>query len=221
MFFCVLKIQLEYIFKYYETGIYALIIEMVMIMLKMNRMSKLLNSLALVAALTVSTAVYAMEQKDPKAEDSKITVTKQSLVVVNEERMEEARSITREKVLENLYGYSEDYFKTNHYMVSSGTSDKFFLRIDKVQYNRNIHYFNETFLNNPEHVPTLNNDILALLEKGIKPTTYFDNECAFDGVKEALGAAGITWDALVSKTHDAEEVMEENTPSKRRHCIIS
>lgn len=207
---------------------------MVMIMLKMNRMSKLLNSLALVASLTVSTAVYAMESEDPK-----VTVTKQPLVVVNEELMEEARSITREKVLENLRGYSDYYFRRNLEMIYQIKSS--FLKVDKIQYNRNIDYFNTNFLSHPSSVPTLNRDILAFLKYGTNPN-YCEYEDAFYGVKETLGEAGITLEALVGKTDaDEEAVKEESSPSeavlekestssealeedtsqKRRHCIIS
>ena len=189
---------------------------MVMIMLKMNRMSQLLNSLALVAALTLSTAVYAMEQEDPKAEDSKITVTKQSFVVVNEELMEKARSIAREKVLENLYGYSEYYFSRNSemkYCDPLDVSKKFSMNLNKVQYDRNIHYFNEAFLSHPSCVPTFNRDILAFLKHGTTPI-YCNYEGALFGVAQVLNKAGITLEALVGKTDAVEEVVkEESTPS--------
>jgi hypothetical protein len=184
---------------------------MVMIMLKMNRMSKLLNSLALVAALTVSTAVYAMEQEDPKAEDSKITVTKQSFVIVNEELMEKARSIAREKVLENLYDYSKYYFRENNEMVVQVKSSV--AKINKVQYDRNIYYFNEAFLSHPFCVPTFNRDILAFLKHGTTPI-YCNYEGALFGVAQVLNKAGITLEALVGKTDAVEEVVkEESTPS--------
>jgi len=68
-----------------------------MIMLKMNETPKLFNYLALVAALTISTAVYGMEQK----EDQQVAGTTLSPIVVNEGLMEEARRLTRQKILKN------------------------------------------------------------------------------------------------------------------------
>jgi len=184
---------------------------MVMIMLKMNRTSKLFNSLALVAVLTVSTAVCAMEPEDPK-----VTVTKQSPVVVNEDLMKIARLITREKVLENLYGYSKHYFSENSEMKCYDPLDvskKFSMNLNKVQYDRNIHYFKEAFLSHPSGVPTLNRDILAFLEHGTTPI-YCNYEGALFGVAQVLNKAGITLEDLVGKTDAVEEVVkEESTPS--------
>lgn len=193
---------------------------MVMIMLKMNRTSKLFNSLALVAVLTVSTAVCAMEPENPE-----VTVTKQSPVVVNEALMEKARHITREKVLENLYGYSDYYFSKSTEILFWGR------KINKPDYEQIIYSFDEEFLNNPKSVPAFNKDILAFLKYETNPC-YCNNENALDGVKEALGAAGITLDALLGKTADAEEIvkeesssseaLEDNKSHKRHpHCIIS
>jgi len=187
---------------------------MVMIMLKMNKMnktSKLLNSLALVAALTVSTAVCAMEPEDPK-----VTVTKQSPVVVNEDLMKIARLITRLEVLKNLRGHSRCYFRVNPNMLwydSLDTSKKVPMKLNKLQYDRNIHYFNETFLSNPDCETTLNKDIIAFLEYGKNPA-YLNYEDAFYGVAPALSKVGITLEALVGKTDDAKVLREESTPSE-------
>jgi len=199
----------------------------------MNRTPKLFNCLDIVAALTLSTAVYAMEPE----EGQKAPASKLFPVVINEELMQEARRIAQEKVLENLHAFSNTYFKTNDCMISYDLlykSNKFSLKIDRIQYNHNIHWFNVSFLTEPNSVPTLNKDIIALLRYGIKPA-YFDCESAFDGVAEALIAKGITLESLVGREStfaDSTETLEEaniTTDSledktrrrRRRTCTIS
>lgn len=183
---------------------------MVMIMLKMNKTPKLFNFLALVATLILSTAVYAMEPEEGK----KTPASRLSPIVINEELMKEARRITREKILENLYKFSNKYFATNSYILCYDPLDEskeFSLRVDKVQYERNIFWFNENFLTQPESVSTLNNDILALLKEGKQPI-YCGYERAFNGIAEALIAKGITLDSLLDRESiftDSAETSEE------------
>lgn len=201
-------------------------------MLKLNKPPKLFNSLALVAALTISTVVYAMESE----EDPKVAGSKLSPIVINEELMQEARRITRKKVLKNLHAFSNNYFNTNEYMTCYDPLDKskkFSIKFDKVQHERNISWFNENSLTQPEFIPTLNKDIIALLKEGINPN-YLDSASTFDGVAEALTAKGITLDSLLGREStfaDSAETLEETdittdsladeTHRRHRPCNIS
>jgi len=91
-------------------------------------------------------------------------------------------------------------------------SGKAVIRIDKDLYNYGINIFYKNFLNHHSGLPTLNNDILALLNDGIKPTHYFDYEYAFDGVAEALTTKGITLDSLLGRKNTAELLTAKGIP---------
>lgn len=170
-------------------------------MLKLNKTPKFFSSLALMAALTVSTAVYAME---PEEESPKVARSK-TPDVIDQALMEEVRYIVQEKVLQNLWSSSKKHFATNEYIEYKSLDQAKPRMIDEVQHLRNIFWFNQNVLTQQGFAKTLNNDIISLLKFGKKPT-YCEHADAFDGVAALLMRKGITLDILLGRKNTVKDL---------------